>query len=192
MVAGAFPIVKLGTLAIKQLSKPLANAMKRRAKNSPFFRNYICMPPAQFYHWIEVNVKMKMLGLGKPREVQKLNEAAAIELGAELLGEFIIFIVAAITLTAEYVRQSRKSAKEEAANEERWTALEKRVAELEYLTEKQSAEIRHLTRQTFAIETAIKSHNLTITGQKDENDNSKSRIVKAVENAKDSLGMKNK
>ncbi|CAG7719283.1 unnamed protein product [Allacma fusca] len=46
MVA-AFPIVKLGALLIKQISKPLANLAKRRAKSSPFFRTYICMPPAQ-------------------------------------------------------------------------------------------------------------------------------------------------
>lgn len=45
------------------------------------------MPPAQFYHWLEVNVKMRMLNLGKPREVRKLDQNAAIELGADLLGE---------------------------------------------------------------------------------------------------------
>lgn len=47
MVAGAFPIVKLGYLAIKQVSKPLANLIKQNAKASPFFRKYVCMPPAQ-------------------------------------------------------------------------------------------------------------------------------------------------
>ncbi|KAK7487161.1 hypothetical protein BaRGS_00021656 [Batillaria attramentaria] len=48
MVAGAFPIVKLGYLAIKQISKPLANVIKSRAKVHPFFRKYVCMPPAQY------------------------------------------------------------------------------------------------------------------------------------------------
>lgn len=47
MVVGAFPAVKLAVLAFKQLSKPIANVMKERAKNHPFFRKYICMPPAQ-------------------------------------------------------------------------------------------------------------------------------------------------
>ena len=46
MVA-AFPLAKLGTLVIKQVSKPLANAIKERAKSSYFFRTYVCMPPAQ-------------------------------------------------------------------------------------------------------------------------------------------------
>lgn len=47
MVVGAFPAVKLAVLAFKQLSKPIANVMKERAKSHPFFRKYICMPPAQ-------------------------------------------------------------------------------------------------------------------------------------------------
>lgn len=47
MVVGAFPIAKLSVLLIKQISKPIANACKERAKNSPFFRTYVCMPPAQ-------------------------------------------------------------------------------------------------------------------------------------------------
>lgn len=47
MVIGVFPAAKLGVLAIKQISKPIANVLKSNAKSSPFFRKYICMPPAQ-------------------------------------------------------------------------------------------------------------------------------------------------
>lgn len=47
MVVGVFPAAKLGLLAFKQLSKPIANVIKNRAKESPFFRQYIAMPPAQ-------------------------------------------------------------------------------------------------------------------------------------------------
>lgn len=130
-VPGAFPLVKLAALAIRQVAKPLANVIKIRAKSSPFFRNYICMPPAQFYHWMDVNVKMRMLNLGKPREVQKLDEQAAIELGADLLGETVIFVVAAATLTAEYMRQSRNAAKAAQELEERWSTVESKIHELE-------------------------------------------------------------
>ncbi|KAF7494388.1 Putative OPA3-like protein [Sarcoptes scabiei] len=146
MAVGAFPLIKLAALAIRQISKPLANVIKTKAKNSPVFRNYICMPPAQMYHYFEVNVKMKLLGLGKPSNVNKLNETAAIELGAELLGESIIFIVAVLTLTAEYYRQSKKSAAEAVAIEERWLKLERKVQDLELIVEKHGAEIRSLTR----------------------------------------------
>uniref|UniRef100_A0A0K8RA86 Uncharacterized protein n=1 Tax=Ixodes ricinus TaxID=34613 RepID=A0A0K8RA86_IXORI len=86
MVVGAFPIAKLAALAFRQLSKPLANRIKAGAKKSPFFRTYVCMPPAQIYHWIEVNVKMRILNLGLPTtrsaststvEVGKVAEVAA-------------------------------------------------------------------------------------------------------------------
>lgn len=127
MVVGAFPAAKLGVLAFKQLSKPIANVIKERAKHSPFFRDYIAMPPAQckfkfrylfvlhntmcvflllllVYNWVEVKTKMWALNLGRPTNVPQLNEAMAIELGANLLGEVIIFTIGAGLLIFEYVR----------------------------------------------------------------------------------------
>lgn len=59
------------------------------------------MPPAQMYHYFDVNIKMRLMNVNKPREVVKLNEAMAIDLGAELLGEFIIFFIASATLMGE-------------------------------------------------------------------------------------------
>lgn len=47
---------------------------------------------------------MWILNLGKPVNVPVLNEAQAIELGANLLGEAIIFIIAAGILINEYSR----------------------------------------------------------------------------------------
>ncbi len=43
----AFPVAKLAGLLLKQISKPIANISKEKAKNSFFFRTYVCMPPAQ-------------------------------------------------------------------------------------------------------------------------------------------------
>lgn len=104
MVVGAFPAAKLGVLAMKQISKPIAALLKERAKNSPFFRKYVCMPPAQFYNWMEVKTKMWAMNLGKPTNVPVLNEAMAIELGANLLGEIVIFTIGAGLLLLEYQR----------------------------------------------------------------------------------------
>ena len=47
---------------------------------------------------------MWALNLGKPVTVPPLNEAMAIELGANLLGEFIIFFIGASVLIFEYSR----------------------------------------------------------------------------------------
>lgn len=120
----AFPLLKLGVLAIRQISKPLANVLKEKAKNSHFFRTRICMPPAQFYHWCEVNVKARLLNLGTPKEVVKLNEQAAIDLGSELIGDLFMFSIGAAAVIAEYTRQSRRSAEEKSAMESRLLTIE--------------------------------------------------------------------
>ncbi|GFR03594.1 putative OPA3-like protein CG13603 [Trichonephila clavata] len=151
----AFPLVKLAALALRQISKPLANRLKTKAKNSLFFRTYICMPPAQLYHWVEVNVKMRMLNLGKPTEVPKLNETMAIELGADLLGEATIFMIAVFTLTAEYVRNSRNDKAKEAAKEERFRTLQNDIDDLKFVIEKNNAELLHLTRMYNAMEEKV-------------------------------------
>lgn len=56
------------------------------------------------YNWCEVKAKMWILNMGKPVNIPVLNEAMAIELGANLLGEGIIFVIAAGILISEYNR----------------------------------------------------------------------------------------
>lgn len=88
-----------------------------------------------------------MLNLGKPREVAKLDQNAAIELGADLLGEFIIFTVAAVTLTLEYMRQSRNSAKAAAELEERWNNVETKLKALDETITQQTQVLTLLTEK---------------------------------------------
>lgn len=56
------------------------------------------------YNWCEVKAKMWVMNLGKPVNIPVLNEAMAIDLGANLLGEGIIFVIAAAALIFEYNR----------------------------------------------------------------------------------------
>ena len=42
-----FPLIKLGYLALKHISKPLANSIKLKAKSTPFLRNRVLLPVAQ-------------------------------------------------------------------------------------------------------------------------------------------------
>ena len=42
-----FPLGKLFYLGIKQTTRPICNQLKLAAKQSKFFRKYICIPPAQ-------------------------------------------------------------------------------------------------------------------------------------------------
>ncbi|KAK9504759.1 hypothetical protein O3M35_008950 [Rhynocoris fuscipes] len=151
----AFPVAKLGTLLLKQVSKPIANYCKERAKKHPFFRKYFCMPPAQFYNWCEVKMKMWLFNLGKPVDIPKLNETMAIELGANLLGESIIFSIAAGLLYMEYSRQVRKEAAKEAARKDELSTIHYTIQELYFQAERQDAQIRELMRLIGDIESKI-------------------------------------
>lgn len=87
---------------------------------------------------------MYLMNLGKPTKVAKLNEAMAIELGANLMGEVIIFSVAGGCIMLEYYRQAAKEAKKE---ELRLAQLEQFTNEIELLqgkTTKQEMELERL------------------------------------------------
>ncbi|EPQ05986.1 Optic atrophy 3 protein like protein [Myotis brandtii] len=103
MVVGAFPMAKLLYLGIRQISKPLANRIKAGARRSEFFKTYVCLPPAQLYHWVEMRTKMRIMGF-RGTTIKPLNEEAAAELGAELLGEATIFIVGGACMAQEAPR----------------------------------------------------------------------------------------
>ncbi|XP_077258306.1 putative OPA3-like protein CG13603 [Temnothorax americanus] len=144
MAIGVFPALKLGVLFVKQISKPLAKFIVNQAKSHPIFRTYFIIPPAQFYHWAEVKGKMYVMNLGKPTKVAKLNEAMAIDLGASLISEFIIFSVAGACVILEYNRQVVKEAKRE---EVRQTQLQKFTDDIQTLhnvTLQQEAQINYL------------------------------------------------
>lgn len=53
------------------------------------------------YYWAEMRVKMRILGFNV-EVVRLLNEEAVVELGVELLGEVIIFVVVCSCLVLEY------------------------------------------------------------------------------------------
>ncbi|KAM6395756.1 optic atrophy 3 protein homolog [Rhynochetos jubatus] len=135
MVAGAFPLAKLLTLGARQLSRPLAARIKAGARASPFFRTYICLPPAQLYHWVEMRAKMRLLGF-RGAAVRPLNEEAAAELGAELLGEALVFGVGGLCLYLEYGRQAAQARRRE---EQQAEALRDLRAGLERLREELDA-----------------------------------------------------
>ncbi|XP_057368380.1 putative OPA3-like protein CG13603 isoform X2 [Daphnia carinata] len=151
----ALPVAKLAALVVKQLAKPLANLAKEKAKESYFFRTYICMPPAQFYHRCEVKLKMWAMNLGKAVEIPKLNEAMAIELGGTLLGEGIIFITGAVLVTAEVVRRNKKDTAIEQARRNEMESILDRLRDMEIESSRQDAQLREINRLCLALQSSI-------------------------------------
>ena len=145
-MVGAFPLAKLGILVVKQISKPIANGLARRAKSSRLFREYVCIPVAQLFHWYDVKIRMKILKIGKISTIPKLDEERAIETGSQLLSEFIILSIASGMLIFEYRRQSEKEDQRQLMIEREKEDLSRQLMRLELAVDRQAAEIRNLNR----------------------------------------------
>ena len=89
---------------------------------------------------------MWILNLGKPVHVPPLNETMAIELGANLIGEGIIFVIAAGVVYLEYTRQARKDRVKEETRKDEIQRLNTILEDLYFQSEKQDAQIRELMR----------------------------------------------
>ncbi|XP_072308973.1 optic atrophy 3 protein homolog [Eucyclogobius newberryi] len=146
MVVGAFPIAKLLYLGVRQMSKPVANRIKAGAVRSEFFKHYICLPPAQLYHWIEMRTKMRIMGF-RGATIKPLNEDAAAELGAELLGEGIIFLIGGGCMVLEYSRQAANTRRKEDELNATIISLQTQIAEVALTTETLDAQLREVNRQ---------------------------------------------
>ncbi|KAF7665320.1 hypothetical protein LDENG_00147700 [Lucifuga dentata] len=155
MVVGAFPIAKLLYLGVRQMSKPVANRIKAGARRSEFFKNYICLPPAQLYHWIEMRTKMRIMGF-RGSTIKPLNEESAADLGAELLGEAVIFLVGGGCVLLEYSRQAANSRRKEEELNAIVTDLQTQLAELTLTTETLDAQLREINRRLISLPPAIK------------------------------------
>ncbi|KAG0283018.1 hypothetical protein BGZ96_012610 [Linnemannia gamsii] len=94
--------IKLGFLAIRTVAKPIANSIKSYSAKHPKFRD-ACISVAQFSHKTEMQLKMKFLGY-KVESIRPLNDARAVEMGANFLGEAIIFGVAGSLIILENAR----------------------------------------------------------------------------------------
>ena len=89
---------------------------------------------------------MKVLGIGRAKKVKQLDEEQAVQLGADMLGEIIIFTVGSAVIAAEYMRQVRKDAAKEDKQNDRLSLAEVKIQELGLTIEQQSAEISELNR----------------------------------------------
>ena len=91
------------------------------------------------------------MGFSKVKDVKPLNEEMAVEQAAEILGELIIYSVAAGTILWEYRRGVRNDKRKEDVQNDRLSDLEFEIKELGLQLETQNAQIRELTRQVAAL-----------------------------------------
>ncbi|XP_042240465.1 optic atrophy 3 protein homolog isoform X3 [Homarus americanus] len=104
-------------------------------------------------------MKMYVMNIGRSGQsstIPKLNEDAAIELGANLLGEGVIFGIAVGILAFEVIRQKEKEKKKDEDEQAFINSLENRINELTFASEELDTKLRELTRNIYAVQHQIK------------------------------------
>lgn len=125
------PMIKVGGLIIRTLTKPLAKAVKTRSKMHPYL-NQFCHAIGQKQHRYLIHLHMSFRGVPK-FVVKDLPPDQAVEQGADLIGEIIIFSVAVAVASFEYHRSSLKAkTKEEIEQQQKQQAQEVRISDFQY------------------------------------------------------------
>lgn len=141
------PLVKLGYLLIRTIAKPVASAIKRQARDHPYFRN-ACISIAQSYHRTEVRLKRGLVNKKRllpmratsgaseattaiiEPEIKPLDEQKAVDVGSEFIGEGLVFLVAGVLLVLDQLNNRQKEAERRAEIERRITDLYDQLAQL--------------------------------------------------------------
>lgn len=132
---------KLSLVLVKQVSKPIANFVKREAKLHPALA-----PPLSWAgglaHRTNINLTRWVTGQGwlsrgSIATMAPITQEKALDIGSELLGESVVFSIVGATVALEVSRQNRAKAKEAErikANERRqWEEFRRAADEREAL-----------------------------------------------------------
>ncbi|KAL3508716.1 hypothetical protein ACH5RR_028117 [Cinchona calisaya] len=123
--AMVIPVLKLGTLALRTISRPIAARLKKDAGLHPKFRDFI-IGIAQANHRFTTIMQRRIYGHASDVFIRPLNEERAVQAAADILGELFVFTVAGLAIVYEVQRSYRSEARKE----------EKRKQEMEALAQK--------------------------------------------------------
>ncbi|PHT35733.1 hypothetical protein CQW23_23433 [Capsicum baccatum] len=139
------PLIKLGTLALRTLSKPIAARLKKEAGIHPKFRSFI-ISIAQANHRMTTTMQRRIYGHATDVGIRPLNEEKAIQSAVDLLGEFFVFSVAVAALVFEVQRSARSEAKKEELRRQEMEKLRLRDEALGKEVESLKSKIEELER----------------------------------------------
>ncbi|KAL8229741.1 hypothetical protein R6Q57_014641 [Mikania cordata] len=86
------PLLKLGTLALKTLSKPIAKNLKQQAAIHPQLRTSI-IAFAQANHRLTTKIQRRIYGHAIDVEIRPLDEEKAVQAAGDLISELFVFSV---------------------------------------------------------------------------------------------------
>ncbi|PWZ09358.1 OPA3-like protein [Zea mays] len=157
------PLVKLGSLAFRTLSKPIAARLKYNAGIHPKFRGLI-IGIAQANHRFTTNMQRRLYGRATDIHIRPLNEEKAIQAAADLLGELFVFSasnifsyfcndshiisqVAGAAIIYEVQRSARSEARKEEARRLEIEEIKKREEQLALEVQVMKHKISEMERQ---------------------------------------------
>lgn len=140
------PLVKLGSLAFRTLSKPIAARLKYNAGIHPKFRGLI-IGIAQANHRFTTNMQRRLYGRATDIHIRPLNEEKAIQAAADLLGELFVFSVAGAAIIYEVQRSARSEARKEEARRLEIEEIKKREEQLALEVQIMKHKISEMERQ---------------------------------------------
>lgn len=120
----SIPLVKLGYLIVRTLSKPISKIVQKQAVDHPSFRK-ACIHFSESYHRMEVKLRSRLHDKKNTQdsplveEIKPLSDEKAIQFGASFIGEFVIFSIAGIVLLLDSFRSSQLEKKRRAERDEK-------------------------------------------------------------------------
>ncbi|TKY71771.1 OPA3 protein [Spatholobus suberectus] len=143
------PLLKLGTLAVKTLSKPVASRLKQQAALHPRFRQLI-VNMAQANHQVTTKMQRRIYGHATDVEIRPLNEEKAVQAAVDLIGELFVFSVAGVLLIFEVQRSARSEARKEELRKQELEAVKQKnenLAEEVELLKHRIQELEQMARE---------------------------------------------
>mmetsp|Transcript_5651 Transcript_5651/g.16803 ORF Transcript_5651/g.16803 Transcript_5651/m.16803 type:complete len:194 (-) Transcript_5651:84-665(-) len=125
----ALPLGKLFGVAIKTVSKPVANQLKSYAKESERFHAFN-VALGNKIHRLQITIFRQSHGDGSShKKVRDLSPDKAMDVAATFIGEAFVFGVAALVTIAEYSRQKVKEGIKARKQEEEEAHRKKELAD---------------------------------------------------------------
>ncbi|KAL7593112.1 hypothetical protein Lser_V15G32325 [Lactuca serriola] len=149
----SLPLMKLGTLALRTLSKPIASRLKKEAAINPKFRTSI-IGIAQANHRLTTTLQRRIYGHATDVEIRPLNEERAVQVAGDLIGELFVFTVACGALIFEVQRSARSEAKREEIRKQEIEIMRQRDEDI-------AKQMEFLMKKLEELEKATKGKTLT-------------------------------
>uniref|UniRef100_A0A0N5B3L0 OPA3-like protein CG13603 n=1 Tax=Strongyloides papillosus TaxID=174720 RepID=A0A0N5B3L0_STREA len=138
------PLAQFALVAIRQMSKPIAERIIKYGKSHPAFRDRVLVPCGRYMIKTTQRLRFKVLGLKQTEEPLPISEKEALEQASEVIQQIVMFLYSIAAISAYSIYTSYNSSKSSPQYVEE--------SKLEELVEKLHQENSTLSKQIESIE----------------------------------------